>query len=1006
MEGYRELRFEALPDGAGRRAISTTSVYVVDRTHVGELSVKEKALRWIHTSIEHAAGITHLDCSYNWLESLPSEITRLQNLEHLDCSNNLISRLHDPCGFHGTRDHEGTIFRLPRGQIYWPKLAKLHCANNSLDELPIEIGHLRALEELDLSHNEFKSLPDGVYELTCLKRLDCSYNKLQELSTGVENLEQLEYLDCSNNALTVLPLVLTGLLRLTYLDCSVNKLSMLHEAYPDDDTRQILRNYKPESIALVREARYWPELATLRCSFNELTSLPPEIGALLSLTVLSFGKNRVQALPDQFFKLTGLKELDFSKNLVSMLSVKMSAFKNLEKLDCSSNRIHSLPFRCDSFSFLKEFNCSMNALGRLPQGIGSMRRLEYLDCSNNSINALPTSVQGLATLKIWNCCSNKIQSLTPGVINLIQRNPDCRLVLAKNPVFAGYVKCCKRGFLPSGTVGLTITSAGEISTIARVHEAKAQAVVCSPDTMTFLLENFGGELDFSKCRLQRVPFEVFEFKKITKLSLRDSALVALPAEIGQCQALKKLDLTNNDALRRLPPAVKECTELEQVVIQGCGYATDLYESLDKHVRDSNGSVKWEGKPPTTPKVCLKFLVCTTLLSMSIFVIERLLENPTPPTCQSMCNETSLAGKPSWLTTAGMSFSECVGECETLRYFREKEVEDDRGLSVFQDIAAGVSIVLLLPHIADVGNMMDQRITSGNEDDSRLYSLLKMQEGLSKRISRREIFSYNIFGILIAISNVLCCFLCLRPWNLDLKQLTVDGSFRPINSLQARLYQCCGFNEGDQNSGKKSWQKQESFNVHSWWTSQITFALTTVGLSAEHEKVLKLELECPELLSREYGDKYKEAYGAEPKENRNIWPLIKFIGCMFIMLIGTILALAVVPLVNACKHWKWLFVVLTEWVDTIQSLLLLPLSVVVIRSSDSFGDVIVNLVAVSAFARLDDEVVELFMKPQQSLVERWRLYTGSVEDLTASGELKVEMPQESPETVDPQALEIV
>jgi Leucine rich repeat len=87
-------------------------------------------------------------------------------------------------------------------------------------------------------------------------------------------------------------------------------------------------------------------------------------------------------------------------------------------------------------------------------------------------------------------------------------------------------------------------------------------------------------------------------------------------------------------------------------------------------------------------------------------------------------------------------------------------------------------------------------------------------------------------------------------------------------------------------------------------------------------------------------------------------------------------------------WKDLFVILVEWLDTIQTLALFPLSASVILSSGSVNDVFVNVVAVSVYARLDDEAVELFTKPQASLVERWCLYTGSGDDLKRSGVIEI------------------
>jgi len=53
--------------------------------------------------------------------------------------------------------------------------------------------------------------------------------------------------------------------------------------------------------------------------------------------------------------------------------------------------------------------------------------------------------------------------------------------------------------------------------------------------------------------------------------------------------------------------------------------------------------------------------------------------------------------------------------------------------------------------------------------------------------------------------------------------------------------------------------------------------------------------------------------------------------------------------------------------------LLPLSWVIIFSSQSFAETIVNVVAVQVFAKLDDEFVKLVFAPQIDLKETTKLY---------------------------------
>jgi hypothetical protein len=93
------------------------------------------------------------------------------------------------------------------------------------------------------------------------------------------------------------------------------------------------------------------------------------------------------------------------------------------------------------------------------------------------------------------------------------------------------------------------------------------------------------------------------------------------------------------------------------------------------------------------------------------------------------------------------------------------------------------------------------------------------------------------------------------------------------------------------------------------------------------------------------------------------------------------------------------VIVVEWLDTVQTLSLIPLSLFVIMNSSTVIDVLVNVVSVSVFARLDDETVEMFTKPQQSLLDRWRLYTGSEDDLRRSGKIKIEFKSQEEEELD-------
>ena len=77
--------------------------------------------------------------------------------------------------------------------------------NNQLTNLPVEIGKLTNLTELDLSRNQLTNLPSEIGKLTNLTELNLSRNQLTNLPVEIGKLTNLTELNLSNNEITNLP---------------------------------------------------------------------------------------------------------------------------------------------------------------------------------------------------------------------------------------------------------------------------------------------------------------------------------------------------------------------------------------------------------------------------------------------------------------------------------------------------------------------------------------------------------------------------------------------------------------------------------------------------------------------------------------------------------------------------------------------------------------------------------------------------------------------------------
>lgn len=72
---------------------------------------------------------------------------------------------------------------------------------------------------------------------------------------------------------------------------------------------------------------------------NALTELPPEIGALASLVTLSISSNRLTHLPDSIGSLTALTTLQANGNALTDLPIELARCTHLAKVNVANNHI-------------------------------------------------------------------------------------------------------------------------------------------------------------------------------------------------------------------------------------------------------------------------------------------------------------------------------------------------------------------------------------------------------------------------------------------------------------------------------------------------------------------------------------------------------------------------------------------------------------------------------------------------------------------------------------------
>lgn len=267
----------------------------------------------------------------------------------------------------------------------------LDLSENNLMELPVEILHLKNLEDIDLEANpklNFNQAINLLSRLEKLKILGLGRNNLSNLPEEISKLKNLEYLSLEENNFSQIPESVKKL-KITSLYLFDNKIKKLEIKNGDLEYLENINLCYNEFDIFPVELSVIPKLKKITMWYchlksipagikkfkriediiidhNELTGIPVQIGDLRSLRNLILGHNQLTAegiMP--VYKMKGLKELGLNGNKIDSLSSQIRELKNLEHLDVSENPLVTLP---------NEF-AELNKLEQL--GLGELHNFDW-----------------------------------------------------------------------------------------------------------------------------------------------------------------------------------------------------------------------------------------------------------------------------------------------------------------------------------------------------------------------------------------------------------------------------------------------------------------------------------------------------------------------------------------------------------------------------------------------------------------------------------------------------
>ena len=174
------------------------------------------------------------------------------------------------------------------------------------------------------------------------------------------------------------------------------KKVFIADSYKDTYKKYISLKYLKKSLNLNHTIIELALLKILNLDFNDLTSIPAEIGNLALLQELSLYNNKLTSIPAEIGNLASLQVLYLNGNNLTSISAEIGNLASLQTLYLSNNKLTLIPVEIGNLVSLKYLYLDNNSLISIPAEIENLALLQKLDLSNNNLTSIPTKIGNLS----------------------------------------------------------------------------------------------------------------------------------------------------------------------------------------------------------------------------------------------------------------------------------------------------------------------------------------------------------------------------------------------------------------------------------------------------------------------------------------------------------------------------------------------------------------------------------------------------------------------------------